>query len=107
MHSFKDEVFIVVKEYVPISVMALAFVTVVFSLFGEDSISRLSNLKTAIDNQQKENTDLHDRVTLLREQVVSLREDPRALEKAARNELGLSRPNEEIYIFEKKNRAHE
>lgn len=93
-----------VKEYAPLTVLVLALITVIFSLFGDDSISRLHNLRASIISQEQENLALREKVSTLRGQVISLREDPRALEKAARNELGLSRPNEEIYIFEKKAR---
>lgn len=91
-----------VKEYAPLTVLVLALITVVFSVFGDDSMSRLHNLRASITAQEQENSVLRGKVSQLRGDVISLREDPRALEKAARNELGLSRPNEEIYIFEKK-----
>ena len=41
------------------------------------------------------------RIEDLKSQVYNLQNDPRALEKAARNELGMARPNERIFIFEK------
>lgn len=91
-----------VKELAPFVLIVLGLVTAVLSLFGEDSYSKLTTLKKAVSMQQQENQSLGDKVNKLRYDVQSLREDDRALEKAARNQLGLARPNEEIFIFEKK-----
>jgi cell division protein FtsB len=38
----------------------------------------------------------------LKREVTGLQSDPRSVEKAARSELGMARPDEMIVIFEKK-----
>jgi len=93
-----------VRHYAPLAVMVVAFFTVILSLFGEDSYSRLQNLRRAVIRQDEDNSKTQIKVAELKENVSSLRNDPRALEKAARNELGLARPNEQIFIFEQKKR---
>ena len=87
--------------------MVVALFTVVLSLFGENSYSRLEGLRHAVIRQIDDNTKSQIKVSELRQSVDSLRSDPRALEKAARNELGLARPNEQIFIFEQKKREQQ
>ena len=91
-----------VKQLVPLGLLVLALVAVLFSLLGEDNYSRLSSLKRSLVEQNEENEHLRSAVGELRHEVRELREDDRALEKAARNEMGLARPDEKIFIFEKK-----
>ncbi len=91
-----------VRRFAPLAVMLSALLTVILSLFGEDNYSRLEGLKKGVIRQQEENSKISERVSELREQVSLLRNDPRALEKAARNELGLARPNEQVFIFERR-----
>jgi len=52
-------------------------------------------------SQQERNSALQGKVDSLRREVLSLQHDKRALERAARNELGLARPDEKIFIFKK------
>jgi cell division protein FtsB len=91
-----------VRRFAPLALMLSALFTVVLSLFGEDSYSRLEGLKKGVMLQQEENATLLEKVTELREEVAALRNSPRALEKAARNELGLARPQEQVFIFERR-----
>ncbi len=91
-----------VKEWAPLAVTVCALLTVVLSLFGQDNYSRLASLKRAVEEQSIENQELRQKVETLRVRVSALREDPRELEKAARNELGLARPNEQVFIFDKR-----
>jgi cell division protein FtsB len=88
------------KNYAPVIIIGLATITVLCSLFGEDSFQRLSGLRAATERQESSNQELRARVEELKSSVSSLRSGGRALEKAARNELGLVRPNEQIFIFE-------
>ncbi len=80
-------------------VFALIFLGLMYS---DDSYSRLSLIKENIDLQTKRNTELKREVLELKGRVYNLQNNPRELEKAARNKLGMARPNEEIFIFEKR-----
>lgn len=91
-----------VKEWAPLAVTVCALLTVVLSLFGEDSYERLQGLRRAVIVQERENAAMLEKVSTLRTKIRGLREDERELEKAARNELGLARPNEQVYIFDKR-----
>ena len=70
-------------------------------MFTDKSYSKLNLLKKNIDTQVDKNAELRDDVTNLRSQIYNLQNSPRALEKSARNKLGMARPDEDIFIFEK------
>lgn len=89
------------RRFVPAILVFLALVTLGFVFLGENSYERISEVRNAINQQKQRNGDLHERVDDLKREVYGLQNDPRTLEKAARNELGMARPNEQIYIFEK------
>ena len=89
------------QKLAPIFIILLALVTLGFLFFGEDSYARISSLNNAIEQQKQKNLELKDKVDQLKEDIHGLQNNPRELEKAARNELGMARPNELIYMFEK------
>ena len=71
------------------------------TLFGDDSYSRLNTLQRSLEAQKSLNADLKQRVDSLDSEVRSIQVNDRELEKHARNELGLARPNELIFLFER------
>ncbi len=81
-----------------------AFVLV--SLFGDDSYSKLQTLRRSLEAQKSLNAELHGRVRGLDSEVRSIQVSDRELEKHARNELGLARPNELIFIFDDSSSSH-
>ena len=89
------------RKYATIVLLLAALLTAAFTLFGDDSISKMRALARSVELQRSKNAELSDVVRDLRSTVRGLRSDPRALEKAARNELGMARPNERIFVFEK------
>lgn len=97
-----DRIF--VRQYAPVVIMGCTALTVLLSLFGEDSFFRLKSLRYASIRQDQDNLELRTHVEDLRKEVSALKYDPRALEKAARNELGLASDDEEIYVFERRRR---
>lgn len=58
-------------------------------------------MERSLSTERAQNRDLERHVQELRASVRGLRTDDRALEKAARNELGMVRPNEFLFVFEK------
>lgn len=80
-----------------------AIVCTLISIFGGDNISRLHALQGSLSSQREKNEELGGYVASLRRKVQGLRTDDRALEKAARNELGMAREDEVVVIFDKAN----
>jgi len=70
------------------------------SLATSGSFDSLVSLRHAIVNEELANQVRVNKVIELRSQIDGLMHDPRALEKAARNELGLARPFEFIFFFD-------
>jgi len=93
------------KGLAPGIVLLCALVAALFSLFGDDSYGRMQSLEKSLSAQQQKNGQLNARVSELNREVYGLQHDDRILEKAARNELGMARPDEMIFIFDKKGNA--
>jgi cell division protein FtsB len=91
-----------IRTFAPIGLIGLAIAVTFLSLFGDDSFYRLSALRESALQQEKINQMNRENIDDLKDSVDSLRNGGRALEKAARNELGLARPNEQIFIFDSK-----
>jgi cell division protein FtsB len=88
------------SQYAPIVFLLSGGIVLTSLLFGDQGISNLNSLKHTLEVQEKKNIKLHEYVGELKHEISSIRNDPRALEKAARNELGLARPGELIFIFD-------
>ncbi|NMC64489.1 MAG: hypothetical protein GYA55_15090 [SAR324 cluster bacterium] len=88
------------KPFAPVIVVALAIIVALLSIFGDDSLSKLSQLRDTISNQKEKNVVLSTKVEELKHQVHGLQANDRILEKAARNELGMARPNDMIFLFD-------
>ena len=78
-----------------IVVLALA----VGSLFGDRGILQLFHQKERAAQLAQELEDLRTENLRLAGEILSLRTDPRAIEKIAREELGLSRPGETVFLI--------
>jgi cell division protein FtsB len=86
----------------PLLLLICALVTAVISLLADGGYSRLVSMERGVARQARKNEILQDQVQSLKREVIMLQNDPRAVEKAARSELGMSRPDEVTVIFEKK-----
>ncbi|MFN4895215.1 MAG: FtsB family cell division protein [Pseudomonadota bacterium] len=83
--------------FILLGVLALA----AFSFLSDDAFGKLSNLNRTLEQQQRTNSKLSGTVQALKREVQGLQSDPRTVEKAARNELGMARPGEMVVIFDK------
>ena len=83
-----------------LSIFICAFVATLFSLFGEESYPRFLGLQGHLKLQEERNAQAKSQVEELRGKHKRLGTDLRSLEKAARNELGVARPDDLIVVFE-------
>ena len=88
------------SSYLAIIVMLGALAFVVYSVFSEGGYFTYTTLGRNLESQRQKNIEAEGQVEELRRKVYSLQNDERALERAARDELGLARPNEMIFTFE-------
>jgi cell division protein FtsB len=78
-----------------IAVIAL----VVGSLFGDRGILQLLRQRQRTEELAREIERLRDENRVLAEHIVSLRRDPAAIERLAREQLGLARPGETVFVL--------
>lgn len=85
---------------VPWVLLLLAFLTFALTWFGEGGYGKLSAMRESLRLQSDKNFTAQRQLKELRREILGLRSEDRALEKAARNELGMARPSEKIFIFD-------
>ena len=84
----------------PALIFVLALTIGVFSVYGGGSYAGLKSLKRSLVIQQRKNFEERRYIEGLQRQVSGIEQDARILEKTARNELGMARPDELIFIFD-------
>ncbi len=90
------------KYKVPVILVVCSLVTAALSFVADDSFAHLSALRRSVEEQRQANEELAGTVGTLRREVQGLQRDPRSVERAARSELGMARPNEIVVVFDKK-----
>lgn len=90
------------KHYVVPVILCGALIATIASLCTDGGYGRLHSMRDSLALQHSKNEALQDKVRELRSKVRGIGSDDRQLEKEVRNELGLARPDEFIFIFEKK-----
>lgn len=85
----------------PIGVLAIAIVSVPVMMLRPGGVARMRSLQKELDQVHEENAQLGRDVDALHAEVRALRDDPRAVEKIARDELGLVRKSEVVFQFGK------
>ncbi len=62
---------------------------------------RMVSLRRELDAVRSENMRVRRTIASLKEEIRSLKEDPDAIERVARRELGLVRPDEFVFVMPK------
>ncbi len=79
--------------------LTLALVAVPVLILEPEGLPRLRSLEKELDQVTAENDDLRREVQRLRVEVRELRDDPAAVERIARGELGMVRRSEVVFQF--------
>lgn len=79
---------------------AIALLLGAGALLGEKSLTHKDGLAAKRDSLQKENGQLASEIRSLEREVTLLRSDPKTIEKVAKKKLGMSRPDETVYVFD-------
>jgi cell division protein FtsB len=87
----------------PIAVLGLALVSVPILILQPEGLPRLRGLERELADVNAENSELKRDVAKLRIEVRDLRDDPAAVERIARDQLGLVRKSEVVFQFGKTN----
>lgn len=85
----------------------LAFIAlVVGSLFGDGGVLQVLAQRERSAALQRQNDALRVENGRLAGEIAALRRDPRAVERIAREELGLARPGETVFVIREEPPAH-
>lgn len=85
----------------PMGILGLALVGAPVLILEPQGLPRMRSLQTELDGVSTENAELRREIVALRADVQSLRDDPKAVERIARDELGLVRKSEVVFQFGK------
>jgi cell division protein FtsB len=83
----------------PLLILVLAVVGAPVLIFAPQGLPRLRGLQKELADVEEENADLRRDIEALRGRVSRLRDDPTALERLARDNLGLVRQTEVVFQF--------
>lgn len=86
----------------PLAVLTVSLISVPVLLLEPQGMPRMRALETELGGVQNENAELRRDVGKLRSEVKQLRENPTAVERIAREQLGLVRKSEVVFQFDKK-----
>ena len=89
------------ERALPIGMLCLALISVPLLVLEPEGLPRLRGLEKELDEVNAENADSYREVARLRVEVRELRDDPAAVERIARGELGMVRRSEVVFQFGK------
>jgi cell division protein FtsB len=86
----------------PLAVLTVSLVTVPVLVLEPQGVPRMRSLERELSDVQAESAELRRDVNRLRSEVNDLRDDPAAVERIAREQLGLVRQSEVVFQFDKR-----
>lgn len=89
------------KRTLPIAILSLALIAVPILILDKDGLPRLRSLEKELQTVRADNDELRRDVDHLRGEVRRLRDDPVAIERIAREGLGMVKKNEVVFQFSK------
>jgi cell division protein FtsB len=87
------------ERVLPLTILALAAIGSPIMMLAPEGLPRLRSLSKELAEVDAENATLRRQITHLKGEVLHLREDPAAIERIARDELGLIRTSEVVFQF--------
>ncbi len=88
-----------VERALPLAVLVVAVVGAPVMIFSPQGLPRLRVLERELGQVEDENAELMREIEALRGRVARLRDDPTAVERIARDNLGLVRQTEVVFQF--------
>jgi cell division protein FtsB len=86
----------------PLAVLTISLIAVPVLVLQPEGMPRMRTLEKELADVEAENAELRRDVARLRTEVKDLRENPTAVERIAREQLGLVRKSEVVFQFDKK-----
>ncbi len=88
-----------IQRVLPLAVLAVAAISVPVMMLSPVGLPRLRNLEEERRQANEEISRLSAQITELRAEVARIKTDPAAVERVARDELGLVRATEVVFQF--------
>ena len=88
------------KRFAPFIMLALSLSSLSLFFTGDGDLHALRGLQQRLETAKERNDRLQEYVEGLREHNTRIKRDPRFLEHVVRNELGLVRDSEVVFVFE-------
>ena len=89
----------VLLRSLPVAMLSLAAIAVPVLVLEPEGLPRLRSLQRELSEVAERNAELRHEVVRLRAEVAELRDDPAAIERIARSELGMVRKSEVVFEF--------
>ena len=87
------------QRVMPLAVLAVAAISVPMMMLSATGLPRLQGLREEKVRADDEVSRLSQQIWELRSEVARIKDDPAAVERAARDELGLVRRTEVVFQF--------
>jgi cell division protein FtsB len=89
------------ERVLPVGILGIAVVSVPMLVFQSEGLPRMRALQKELADVTNENAELRRDIGRLKAEVRDLRDDPSAVERIARDQLGLVRKSEVVFQFGK------
>lgn len=87
------------ERVLPLAVLVVAVIGAPLMILSPQGLPRLRGLEKELADVDEENAELRRQIEELRGRVTRLRDDPAAVERIARDDLGLVRQTEVVFQF--------
>ena len=98
--GFVRRLALLVERALPVAILVVAVIGAPVLIFSPQGLPRLRGLEKELADVEEENADLRRDIEALHGRVSRLRDDPTALERIARDNLGLVRQTEVVFQFQ-------
>lgn len=90
---------LILERVLPIGILAVALIGAPVMIFSPEGLPRMRAVEKELGDVQDDNAQLRREIESLRGNVARLRDDPAAIERIARDNLGLVRQTEVVFQF--------
>lgn len=100
-HPFSMPLATFLERSLPALILVVSAVGAPIMIFSAEGLPRLRGLEQELAEVRRDNEEERRKIEFLRKSVERLKADPAAVERIARDELGLVRKNEVVFQFRK------
>jgi len=90
---------LLIERVLPLAILLVAVIGAPVMIFSPDGLPRLRGLERELAQVEDETAELGREIDALRGRVLRLRDDPTAVERIARDNLGMLRQTEVVFQF--------